>query len=120
LNPAFSVDPYLSRVYQNGQYTCSEFAREVWLDLTGEDIAERLKALFRWGDDRHVAVSGYRSFTRLDTPESPCIALMRRARTVPHMGIYLRRRILHLTEAGAAFQRPEMAALTFKTLRYYR
>jgi hypothetical protein len=120
VNPTFSVDPYLSRRYVEGEYTCSEFARDVWLDLTGEDLAERLEGLFRWESGRRVDRGEYQGFRLLAKPESPCIALMRRRHTVPHMGVYLRRRILHLTERRAFFHRPEIAAMSFTSLRYYR
>ena len=116
----FSVDPYLARKYVEGRYTCSEFARDVWLDLTGEDIGERLRLLHVAATDRRIRADDYRAFSRLREPSSPCIALLRRPRTVPHMGVYLRRRILHLNGLGVFFQTPSVALLGFKTVSYYR
>lgn len=116
----FSVDPYLARKYVIGEYTCSEFARDVWLDLTGDDIGERLRLLHVAATDRRITAGDYKTFQRLPEAASPCIALLRRPRTVPHMGVYLRRRILHLNGLGAFFQTPRIALMGFKTVSYYR
>lgn len=114
------MDPYLSRVYQKGLYTCLEFTVEVWKDLTGEDIGDRLRILHMASADRRITPSDLRHFLRLPAPTSPCIALMRRSKAVPHMGVFLRGRILHLNEMGASFQTPPFAGLGFKTATYYR
>jgi hypothetical protein len=114
------VDPYLSRVYRKAKYTCLEFTAEVWKDLTREDIGDRLRILHIASADRRITPSDLRYFQRLGEAASPCIALMRRPKTVPHMGVALRGRILHLNEMGAAFQSPHFAGLGFKTVTYYR
>lgn len=120
MRPDFSVDPYLSRVYRKGLYTCIEFTAEVWKDLSGEDIGERLRVIHVPSADRRLTPSDLRRFQRLSVPTSPSIALMRRPKTVPHMGIFLRGRILHLNEMGASFQSPHFAGLGFKTVTHYR
>lgn len=120
IDPEFSVDPFLSRVHRGDEYNCLHFARDVWLALTGEDFGERMQALHAKASDRRVLASDLRGFERLAAPVSPCIALMRRPRTEPHMGIFLRRRILHLNEKGAFFQPPHVATQIFKTVSYYR
>lgn len=120
MNPAFSVDPFLGKVHRGDSYNCLHFARDVWLAMTGEDFGLRMRALHAKASDRRVLAADLREFEKLDEPVSPCIALMRRPRTEPHMGIYLRRRILHLNERGAFFQPPHIAALVFQTVNYYR
>jgi len=116
----FSVDPYLSRVYRKSRYTCLEFTVEVWKDITGEDIGERLRVLHLASADRRITPSDLRRFQRLANPVSPCIALMRRPKAVPHMGVFLRGNILHLNDMGASFQCPRFAGMGFKTVSYYR
>lgn len=120
MRDGFSVDPYLSRVYRKRVYTCIEFTRDAWLDMTGDDLAERLPILGVRSEERRITPSNLRGFRRLEKPISPCIVVMRRPRSVPHMAIYLRRRILQLSEAGASFLSPEFACLGFKTVCYYR
>lgn len=120
MRDAFSVDPYLSRVYRKKIYTCIEFTRDVWLDLTGEDLADRLPILGVRSEDRRITPSNLRCFQRLAAPSSPCIVVMRRPRVVPHMAVYLRRKILQLNEQGASFLAPDFACLGFKTVCYYR
>jgi hypothetical protein len=114
------VDPYLSRVYRKGFYTCLEFTAEVWKDITGEDIGDRLPILRVASAERRITPSDLRRFERLTAPVSPCIALIRRPKAVPHMGVFLRGNILHLNDMGASFQSPQFAGLGFTTMTYYR
>lgn len=116
----FSVDPYLDREHRGDDYNCMHFARDVWKDLTGKDIGLRLKALHDPAEVRKARAGDLKAFEKLDRPISPCLALMRRPRTAPHIGIYLRRRILHLNENGVRFEMPYLAMLPFKTIGYYR
>lgn len=120
MRAGFSVDPYLSKIYRKKIYTCIEFSRDVWLDATGEDLADRLPILAVRSEDRRIVPANLRKFERLSKPQSPCIVVMRRPRVVPHMGIYMRGRILQLTQAGASFLSPNFACLGFKTVCFYK
>ena len=79
-----------------------------------------MKALHATASARRALPSDLKSFEKLAAPVTPCLALMRRGRTPPHIGVFLRRRILHLNERGAIFQLPSMAAMTFDSISYYR
>lgn len=115
-----SVDPFLERRYKPLSYDCLHFTREVWLAATGEDIGDRLETLLGRGTARKVQKEHRRAFRRLSAPEDPCICLMRRPRASPHIGVYLRGRVLHLCERGVEFMPPVVAARGFLSLGYYR
>lgn len=117
-----SVDPFLRARHRGDDYNCLHFARDVWLELTGDDIQRRLDALSEPEGTRHFSRGEVKSFARLPRRSDPCLVLMRRPRGQPHVGVYLRGRILHLTEQGARFDLPQVAlqAFTPRMVRYYR
>jgi hypothetical protein len=113
-----SIDPFFNRVHTKN-YNCLDFVREVWLELTGRDIIERLPGLLDESKGKRAGLSGIRQFTRLEKPRNPCLVLMQRAHTEPHIGIYLNRRILHLHERGVEFQPLLVARAYFTSIKYY-
>lgn len=114
-----SIDVFLDRVPRKG-YNCLDFVREVWLYLYREDVTAKLTKLVGDFVNRKVTVSGVKGFKRLQQPESPCFVVMQRSRCVPHVGIYLDGRILHLGSKGVEFAMPIVARRYFTQLRYYR
>lgn len=118
-----SIDEYLSRQHNMKEYNCWDFLREVWLDITGVDVGHRtpsscsreeMKALFQHGANDEPL------FKRLANRKDPCIVLMMRGNMLPHVGVYLRDRVLHLPEKSyTKFEPIEQATLGFKEVRYY-
>lgn len=117
-----SIDRFLAARYRYGKYECLDFARDVWLWATGEDLSDRLGELISAGSGRRIARSRneVRAFCKLSAPVDPCLVLMRRPRSQPHAGVYLRGRVLHLTERGAEFHAPALASRGFTEVSYYR
>lgn len=101
-----SVDPYFARTFHRETYNCLHFARDVWRDATGEDLDTRLHGLRR-------------RLKRIERPTDPCLVLMQRPNSQPHVGIFIRRSVLHITELGVEFQPVDVASRGFKTVRYY-
>lgn len=116
-----SIDAFFDRKYDTHTYNCMHFASEVWGYLTEQDILPHLQGLVDTPNiaDRAVRMNNRRSFTRLTGPKDPCVAFMQRTRTTPHMGVFMRKRILHITEKGVQFQPPRIAALGFDKVSYY-
>lgn len=110
-----SIDQFLSRE-RRPDYSCLDFVMEVWEWLTGAKLDLR----YTKGHFHSVGLHGIGQFKRLASPESPCIVLMQRNHTTPHVGIFYEGKILHLTEHGAMFQRPAIARIPFTSFRYYR
>lgn len=115
-----SVDRYLDRKYNRTSYNCLHFVAEVWEAETGEDAGDRLGALLAAASGAGLTRKHVRAFTRLDRPESPCFALMERPAGPPHVGIYIRGRILHITERGVEFFPPSIASRGFSSVKYYK
>ncbi len=94
-----SVDKYLDRVYRPGQYNCLHFTCEVWADLTGQDIRERLEGLLAGAlRDRTLGKLHARAFRALPGPVDPCLVLFQGNGPTPHMGVWIRGKVLHIRE----------------------
>lgn len=118
---SFSVNKWLcsGRVFSLTQYNCWHFLRDVWLDVTGRDLGDRVPA----------SVNGYRQrfehgaafeHERIDDPVSPCIAYFPKARkATPHIGMYWRGKIIHLDRAGVMNERPEAMCARMGPVEYY-
>lgn len=88
--------------------------------MTGQDITAKLTGLVGAFANRKATVSGVKGFKRLLEPQSPCFIVMQRFRFVPHLGIFLDGRILHLTNRGVQFQPLIVARAYYTNIRYYQ
>jgi hypothetical protein len=120
VNPDFTTDRWLAKRQIPNVYNCFDFTRDVWKDLTGDDIGDRLQILQRSIPDRRVSRSDLTAFRRLNGPESPSLVMMRSRRATPHIGVYLNGRILHLRQRGAIFEPVIYATMGFSNIGYYR
>lgn len=112
------ADPYLSRRFDARTYTCWHFVREVWRDLTGLDLG--LPAYSARVETLAEQRTSGATFVRLLRAESPCLALALRPRVTPHVGVVLRRNVLHLTERGARYEPVEAFSEGFAEVAFYR
>ena len=115
----FSVDPYLDRRFHLARYNCWHFAREVWLDLTGEDLGDRTPETIT----RAALVGRFDAdvptFRPLDRPAEPCLALMTRSGDVPHVGVYVGGKVLQITRTGVTHLPILQARAGFEQMRFY-
>lgn len=104
-----SIDNLLDRTWSKN-YTCNEFACDVWKQITGLDLADRLlKSLAGNGD-----------FQKLDTPQSPCIVYFTNNNQTPtHVGVFFDNKVLHLTMRGVQYMPLEIISVGFKEVRFY-
>lgn len=115
-----SIDRFLSKDYNKQTYNCAHLACDIWKLETGQDLSEFLQGFLTKEKNRTVSRQDLARFHRLTKPISPCIVLMNPAgKRSPHVGIFVRGRIVHITETGVVWQRLEMASLGFKTVRFY-
>lgn len=114
-----SIDKFFNRTYERNHYNCAHFVCEVWKDLTGQDISGSMSGFLVPMKERHALPTLRRYFERLEGPRSPCIVLMQRPRYAPHVGIYLRGRVLHIQEHGVEFQPIDVATIGFTQIGYY-
>ena len=104
-------------------YNCAHFAGDVWEHETGEDIRPILTGFLAVRRERRITSSLHRDFIRIENPVSPCIVLFRHpeAKVDPHVGVYLRGKVLHLD--GKAPIRQEVQVIAeqnqYTSVRYY-
>lgn len=115
----FSVDPYLAREFDQARYNCWDMLREAWFEITGDDIGCRTPEPATALAMRHRFDREEAEFERLPGPVSPSIVLMRRPRTVPHVGLFWIAKVLHIQPRGARYERLETARLGFTEVRFY-
>lgn len=116
-----SIDPLLDRV-PGPNYNCLDFVNEAWTHLFGtSDIIQRLEALSSGvhSSQGRVILSAVRGFVKLDTPVDPCFVVFQRMKMQPHIGIYYKRRVLHLKETGVEFQPLKITKRYFKKIGFY-
>jgi ABC-type enterochelin transport system permease subunit len=115
-----NTDKYLYRTYHKDLYNCAHFVCEIWKDLVGEDISAYLQTLLKPKDERHIQLSMFRKFTRLDRPISPCIVYMLCMKEDPHVGVYVNGMVLNLRRQGPEYLPLDLAGRGFNSMRFYR
>jgi hypothetical protein len=116
---SFKVDPYLNRTFSFSSYNCWHFVQDVWKDLTGVDLGNQVP------DDKSIASYNTRAtdfskkLTKLPNKKDPCIVLMLRDRTQPHIGVYYKGRLLHLGPRGAEYRPLEHVTGPYQTIEFY-
>ena len=115
-----SVDEYLGRRFDPERYDCLHFAREVWRAATGEDLEERLPGFFGAASARRLAPGLFKPFRRLETPSEPCLVLLQRPGcAVPHVGVFVLGKLLHLRPSGPTHEDLGDAAIGFTRVRCF-
>lgn len=114
-----SVDVLLYRRYDARHYNCAHFVVEAWEYLFGQSISDKMHGFLCSIKERKVSFGLRRDFFPLSKPKSPCLVWMSRIGYPPHVGIFLRGRILHIQNSGPVFQSVYLATLGFKKIRYY-
>jgi hypothetical protein len=115
-----SIDQYLSKKHDMKEYNCWDFIREVWLDITGTDIGHRTPVSVSREEMKERFRKEEKEFKRLPEKKDPCIVLMLRSNMLPHVGIYVRGRVLHLPEKSyTRFEPLAQATFGFKEVRFY-
>lgn len=108
-----------NRQYNRETYNCAHFVCDVWKELTGKDIEKELSGFLRPPKERQAGMDLRRTFRKLEKPESPCVVLMQRPGTVPHVGVFVRGKVIHIHERGVEFLPLDIAARGFDRLGYY-
>lgn len=100
-------------------YNCVHFLRDAWLAETGRDIGQLLTGFMVERTERRADQGLAHAFVRLGSPVGPCVVLWRRRGVAPHVGLYVRRHVLHLTDSGPIRQLVAVASLGYHTTRFY-
>lgn len=113
-----SIDDLLFRQYDRQTYNCCHFSAEAWQRFTGDkrlhDIDE---STLQAGDLRLL----FTHYQRVDGPTvAPSIVLMQNLQGEFHMGVCVRRRLLHIREEGAVFLPFDASLHTYRNFRFYQ
>lgn len=111
-------DKYADAVYDDARYNCLHFFCEVYQQLTGIDLSSDVRELCRERNLRQVCPEKLSNFSLLNTPKSPCLAVLR-SPTHVHCGIYENGRVTHLERSGLVSQSPHIAEHRYKSVKYY-
>lgn len=114
-----SIDAFFHRSYNRETYNCAHFVCDVWESVTGERIDHRIDGLLKPSSSRHADFGLRRRFRKLVQPESPCIVLMHRKGNAPHVGIFVRGKVMHIHELGVEFQPVDVASRGFNKIGFY-
>lgn len=111
-----SVDPFLDRVFVEGKYECRHHASEVWEAITGQPFDRQMLDFLEGVTIGRAVRSQYK---RIVKPSSPCIALFRNS-VVSHVGVYVRGKVLHLTERdGVQYVPVHVITTWYPIVRFY-
>lgn len=94
----FSVDKYLEKKHNMTTYNCWDFIREIWMDIKEQDIGFRTPDNVTRKEMKEKFAREEKQFKKLSEPVDPCIVLFKRRMILPHVGIYVRGKVLHLPE----------------------
>lgn len=117
----FTVDKYLLKVHDMVNYNCWDFIREVWMELTGEDIGHRTPAVATRKNMRDKFEREEIHFMRIQEPIDPCLVMFLRRRMLPHVGVYYNKKVLHLPEkSNGKYQPLNIVGMGFLETRFYK
>lgn len=104
-----NLENLLDRVWTS-KYTCNEFACEVWEQITGESLTQRLNDF----------LNGHSGFTVHAEPISPCIVFFTNGKETPtHVGVFFEDKLWHLSGRGAQNVPLQVVSMGFRQARYY-
>lgn len=100
-------------------YNCAHFVADAWEGETGHDIRPVLVGFLATREARRAMPRLAHDFVRIPVPVSPCVVLFRRVKATPHVGMFIRGRVLHLTDIGPIRQLLAVASLGYTSARFY-
>ena len=100
-------------------YNCAHFFVDAWAAETGQDLAGCLGTFLHTRGQREARPGLRHQFDRLPAPAAPCLVLFRRATLTPHVGMFVRGKVFHLTDHGPVRQLLDIARVGYTSVRCY-
>lgn len=111
----------MTRRFDLKRSNCWHLVRDVWRDMTGQDLGDLTPARVHRGalNSAVDAAADGPGFQALDAPRERCLVLLRRRKDMPHVGVLLRGKLLHMTPEGVRHEPLAYAALGFSVVEFY-
>jgi hypothetical protein len=114
-----SLDKFLSLRYNEADYNCAHFSRDVILDRTGRNVGDYLAGFLFAPEGRSAQLSTLRCTQFLEKPRDACLVWFRGVGRSNHVGVWWRGKVIHLAENGSPFYVPlSIARLGFQEVRF--
>lgn len=114
-----SIDRYLGRRYNSATYNCAHLVCEVFADMVGPEMAEKLQGLLSAPSSRRAVLSQLRGAKFIDKPVTPCVVYMQGPRIETHVGVWIRGKVLQITKRGVQYLPLDVATHEFKRVRFF-
>lgn len=114
-----SIDKYLDKRYNLKTYNCVHFACDVYREETGNDIHEIFYGLLLSRAERFADFRKLRKMIKHSEPVSPCIVLFQAPKTEPHVGVFIRGRVLHIQPDGVKFEELSTTSTFYSKVGFY-
>lgn len=109
----------LMRATLSPDYNCAHFVCDAWEVEAGQDIRPVLHGFLARRGERRATMQLVNAMRRIPAPVGPCVVLFRRVKATPHVGLFIRGRVLHLTDSGPIRQLVDVARIGYHSVRYY-
>lgn len=114
-----NMDHYFNRKYNASDYNCAHFACEVWEGLCGKQFTDALKFLLCGPSKRRAVLADLKSINIMREPQDPCIVYLKAPLRAPHVGVWIRGKVFHITkEWGVQYQPLDVVSFGFKRVRF--
>lgn len=113
------IDKYLGWKFNLRTRNCWTLVRAVWQELTGVDLEDLTPSEPNRTSCWLAVTTAQSRFIEIPMPVSPCIVLMQRAEDIPHIGVFIDGKVLHLRPTGVVWQPIEIATMCFPVVIYY-
>lgn len=114
-----SVDSLFYHRYDRNTYNCAHFLVDAWKCIVGDDISDKITGFLLPAKERHGGAYLRKHFYPLGKPQSPCIVLMHKTRQAPHVGMFIRGKVIHIQESGVQYMPLDIATFGFDKVRFY-
>lgn len=114
------VDRFLQKEFSYRDYNCFHFVRDVWLELTGNDLGDQTPQSPGVDTYNQKALLVANTLLALAMPEDPSIVLLQRDRLEPHVGVFYKGRVLHLNRKGAYYMPLSQVTPGYTTVGFYK
>lgn len=110
---------FFFKTYDAENYHCAHFVCDVWEKETGHSIRNEMFGFLFPPKDQVVDMSLRSKFKKLSAPKSPCLVLMHGKGIDPHVGIFLRGRVFHMSKKHVEWMPLQIATLGFTKVGFY-